>query len=74
MYYNSQEHQHQYSQMFHLAMDIIPIQASSVPCEQVFPSGKATMAPRRSRISAPLMEALQILKSLIWKGRPLKSY
>jgi hypothetical protein len=53
-------------------MDIIPIQASSVLCEQVFSSGKATMAPQRGCISAPLMEALQILKFSIWKGRPLK--
>jgi hypothetical protein len=52
-------------------MDIIPIQASSVPCERVFSSGKETMAPRRRRISAKLMEALQILKYSIKKGRPL---
>ena len=68
----SQEHQHRYPRIFHLAMDIIPIQASSVPCERVFSSGKATMAPRRSRISAQLMEALQIMKFSIRKGRPLK--
>src|ERR1700735_47011 len=53
-------------------MDIIPIQASSVPCERVFSSGKETMAPRRSRISAHLMECLQILKFSIRKGQPLK--
>jgi hAT family C-terminal dimerisation region len=53
-------------------MDIIPIQASSVPCERVFSSGKETMAPRRSRISAHLMECLQILKFSIRKGRALK--
>ena len=53
-------------------MDIIPIQASSVPCERVFSSGKQTMAPRRSRISAHLMEALQIMKFSIRKERPLK--
>jgi uncharacterized membrane protein YukC len=52
-------------------MDIIPIQASSVPCERVFSSGKETMAPRRRRISANLMEALQMLKYSIKKGRPL---
>ena len=52
-------------------MDIIPIQASSVPCERVFSSGKETMAPRRRRITAKLMEELQILKYSIKKGRPL---
>ena len=52
-------------------MDIIPIQASSVPCERVFSSGKETMAPRRSRISPHLMEMLQMMKFSIRKGRPL---
>jgi len=52
-------------------MDIIPIQASSVPCERVFSSGKETMAPRRRRISPKLMESLQMMKYLIRKGRPL---
>jgi hypothetical protein len=52
-------------------MDIIPIQASSVPCERVFSSGKETMTPRRSRISAQLMESLQMLKFSIRKGRSL---
>jgi hypothetical protein len=52
-------------------MDIIPIQALSVPCERVFSSGKETMAPRRRHISAKLMEALQMLKYSIKKGRPL---
>jgi len=68
MHYNLQEHQHRYPRIFRLAMDIIPIQASSVPCERVFSSGKQTMAPRRSRISAQLMESLQILKFSIRKG------
>jgi hypothetical protein len=67
-----QEHQNQYPRIFRLAMDIIPIQASSVPCERVFSSGKQTMSPRRSRISAQLMEALQILKFSIRKETPLK--
>jgi hypothetical protein len=62
-----QEHQNQYPRIFRLAMDIIPIQASSVPCERVFSSGKQTMSPRRGRISAQLMEALQILKFSIRK-------
>jgi hypothetical protein len=52
-------------------MDIIPIQASSVPCERVFSSGKLTMTPRRSRISTKLMESLQIMKFSIRKGRTL---
>ncbi|KIJ96744.1 hypothetical protein K443DRAFT_57800, partial [Laccaria amethystina LaAM-08-1] len=58
-----------YPQIFQLAMDIIPIQASSVPCEKVFSSGKETMAPRRRHISPKLMEALQMMKFSIQKGR-----
>jgi hypothetical protein len=52
-------------------MDILPIQASAVPCERVFSSGKETMAPRRNRISPELMEALQMLKFSIRQGRGL---
>jgi hypothetical protein len=66
-----QEHEHQYPHIFRLAMNIIPIQASSVLCERVFSSGKETMAPWRRCISYKLMEALQMLKYLIKKGRPL---
>lgn len=43
-------------------MDLLPIQASSVPCERVFSSSKETMSARRSRIGPDLMEALQMLK------------
>lgn len=52
-------------------MDILPIQASAVPCERVFSSSKETMTARRSRISAELMEALQLLKFSIRQGRGL---
>ena len=52
-------------------MDILPIQASSVPSERVFSSGKETMTARRRRISPRLMESLQILKFSINKGRSL---
>ena len=48
-------------------MDILPIQGSSVPCEQVFSSAKETMAPRRNHIKK-MMEALQLLKYSLWYG------
>lgn len=50
-------------------MDILPIQGSAVPCERVFSSSKETMSSHRSRISPELMEALQILKFAVRKGR-----
>lgn len=43
-------------------MNILPVQASSVPCEQLFSSSKETCTPRRNRINPQLMEALQMLK------------
>ena len=52
-------------------MDILPIQASSVPCERVFSSAKETMTPRRNHISTKMMEALQILKYSLRYGHNL---
>ena len=65
------ENQLRYPTLFRLAMDILPIQASAVPCERVFSSGKETMTARRNRISPMLMEALQILKFAIIHGHNL---
>jgi hypothetical protein len=48
--------------LFCLAMDVLPAQASSVPCERLFSSGKETCTARRNRIQPKLMEALQALK------------
>jgi hypothetical protein len=63
-----QENKLKFPRIYPLAMDIAPIQASSVPCERVFSSGKETMAPRRRRIKPALMEKLQMLKFSIRKG------
>ena len=60
-----------YPHIFQLAMDILPIQATSVPCERAFSSGKETMAAWHRRISADLMEALQMLKYSVHKGPSL---
>lgn len=43
-------------------MDILPIQASAVPCERIFSSSKLTMTQQRTRIHPRTMEALQVLK------------
>ena len=48
--------------LFCLAMDVLPAQASSVPCERLFSSGKETYTACRNRIQPNLMEALQVLK------------
>lgn len=48
--------------LFAIALDYLPIQASSVPCERVFSSAKETDTLKRNRIHPVLMEALQTLK------------
>ena len=45
-----------------LAMDVLAIQGSAVPCERVFSSRKETMLTHRNQIKDDLMEALQMLK------------
>jgi len=50
-------------------MDILPIQASSVPCERVFSSSKETITARRNSLGPCLVEALQFLKFSTKQGR-----
>ena len=50
-------------------MNILPIQASSVPCERVFSSFKETITARRNSFSPHLVEALQLLKYATKKNR-----
>lgn len=66
-----QANQHRYPTIFALAMDIIPVQGSAVPCERVFSSGAETDTRRRNRISHELMEALQMLKFSLKRGHGL---
>ena len=60
--------------LFSIAMDYLPIQASSVPCERVFSSAKETDSLKRNRILPVLMEALQMLKFSLKKDRQLLSF
>lgn len=46
-------------------MDILPIQGTSVPSERIFSSARETNTDRRSRLSAEMMQALQVLKFAI---------
>jgi hypothetical protein len=52
-----------------MAMDYLPVQATSVPCERVFSSAKDTDSAKRNRINPVLMEALQMLKYSLRKER-----
>src|SRR5258708_15057040 len=53
--------------LFGIALDYLPIQASSVPCEHVFSSAKETDTLKRNHIHPVLIEALQTLKFLLKK-------
>jgi hypothetical protein len=48
--------------IFRLFANYAPIQATSVPSEQVFSSSAETDTKRRNRTNPVLMEALQMLK------------
>ena len=50
--------------MYKVALDILPAQASAVPCEHIFSSSKETCTARRNQLSPALLEVLQILKFL----------
>jgi hypothetical protein len=57
-----QEHQDQWPTLFKLAMDLMPAQATSVPCEHVFSASKETTTARHNCLTPKIMEAAQILK------------
>ena len=66
-----QTFQQKYPRIFNVAMDVLPIPASSVPCERVFSSAKRTTTPQRNRLTANLMEELQMLKFSAKQGHRL---
>ena len=53
--------------LFVIAMDYLPVQAMSVPCERMFSSAKEMDTVKWNQISLVLMEALQLLKFLLKK-------
>ena len=64
-----QAHKTEFPTLFLIAMDYLPVQATSVPCERVFSSAKDTDTAKRNRINSVLMEALQMLKHALRKER-----
>ncbi|TCD59832.1 hypothetical protein EIP91_011346 [Steccherinum ochraceum] len=67
-----QGHAHSYPALYLIALDVLPSQASAVPCERVFSSSKETDALRRGLLSPPLMEKLQMLKYLYRSQRSMQ--
>jgi hypothetical protein len=69
-----QINRNEFPTLFAIAMDYLPIQASSVPCERIFSSAKETDTSKRNRIHPMLMEALQMLKFSLKKDRQAISF
>jgi len=64
-----QKHEHIYLILFRLAMDVLPAQATAVPCERVFSSSKETCTLRRSQLDPTTIGMLQVLKHLYHRER-----
>lgn len=52
-----------YPTLARITLDVLPSQASSVPCERVFSSSKLTATDSRARLKAEIFEELQMLKA-----------
>ncbi|KAI5999086.1 hypothetical protein EDD15DRAFT_2363112 [Pisolithus albus] len=60
---------HEVPMIYRIAMDYLPVQPSSVPCEHIFLSSAETDTKKQNRISPMLMEALQLLKFSLKQDR-----
>lgn len=57
--------QTRYPTLYRIVLDVLPVQASAVPCKRVFLSSKETFTTRRTNLSDEHMEMLQILNMYI---------
>jgi hypothetical protein len=57
-----------YPTLARIALDVLPSQASSVPCERLFSASKQTADYRRASLGAKRFEELQIMKFAWRKG------
>ncbi|KIL56845.1 hypothetical protein M378DRAFT_88744, partial [Amanita muscaria Koide BX008] len=51
-----------YPTLGRLALNVLPVQASSVPCERLFSGSKQTASDRRARLGSDRFEELQLMK------------
>jgi hypothetical protein len=51
-----------YPTLARIALDILPIPASSVPCERLFSAAKQVADDRRSRLGSKKFEELEVMK------------
>ncbi|KZT33247.1 hATC-domain-containing protein, partial [Sistotremastrum suecicum HHB10207 ss-3] len=57
-----------YPTLARIALDVLPVQASSVACERLFSAGKHIATDTRSRLNPEMFEKLQLLKYIWRKG------
>ncbi|TFY55049.1 hypothetical protein EVJ58_g8494 [Rhodofomes roseus] len=69
LYWSNPNVKKQWPILWRIAMDYLPIQATSVPWERLFSSSANMDTPKRNHIGPQLMEALQVLKYLIKRNR-----
>ncbi|KAL0565872.1 hypothetical protein V5O48_016148, partial [Marasmius crinis-equi] len=58
-----------YPLLYKIAMDVLPIQESAVPCERIFSSSKETDTDRCNRLKPETFERLQIMKFIYRRNR-----
>lgn len=58
----SQDHAQLYPTLARIALDVLPCQASSVPCERLFSASKQAADDRRASLGAKRFEELQVMK------------
>ena len=58
------ENEKRWPTLYKLAMDLLPIQATLVPCERVFSASKEISTERRNCLKPNTIEAIQLLKFL----------
>lgn len=61
-YVFAQDHQRQFPTLARIALDVLPAQASSVPCERLFSSAKLVASNLRARLGSERFEEIQLLK------------
>ena len=62
-----QDNGHRYPTLRRVALDFLPCQASSVPCERLFSGGGEIATKRRARLGADRFEELQMMK-FTWRN------
>jgi hypothetical protein len=62
-----QDNGHRYPTLRRVALDFLPCQASSVPCERLFSGGGEIATKRQARLGTTQFEELQMMK-FAWRG------